>query len=154
MAISSGKESGYHSLKTLLKFETSAAELHKYFFAKRIALSSLKGSELGSIRVIKLSDGIVYYVDGVYSIGGSNNKIYQVIVTDLEKHGINVIDIKKVGRNEKKLRKELGFYFTTLYDILCDPEKIGNINVEHVETHGIMDMREQIIIENSGVNNG
>lgn len=153
MAISGRKESGDHSLKTLLKFEIPTAELHKYFFTKRIALSSLKVSELGGIRVIKLSDGIVYYVDGVYSLGGANSKIYQVIVTDLDSHGITIIDIKKVGKHKEKLRKELGFYFTTLYDILRDPEKIGNINVEHVDTHGVMDVREQIIIENSGVNN-
>jgi len=140
-------------LKTLLNFEIPTVELHKYFFNKRISLTSLKGSELGSVRVIKLSDGIVYYADGVYSLAGSDSKIYQVIVTDLNSHGIHVIDMKKVGKDKEKLRRELGFYFTTFYDILCDPEKVGNINVENVDTHGIMDVREQIIIENSGVNN-
>jgi len=136
-------------LKTLLKFDIPAKELHKYFFSKRLRLSELAGKKLSDMRVINLSDGIVYYVDGVYSIAGQDNKISQVIITDFDSHSIALIDIKKVGKHKEKLRKELGFYFVTLHELLQTSEEI----VEDVTTHRVEDVREQIIIENSGVNN-
>ena len=152
MATCGRTESVYHSLKTLLKFDIPAKELHKYFFKKRLQLSDIAGTDLLKMRVLSLSDGLVYYVDGVYSIAGQDNKISQVIITDFDSHSIAVIDIKKVGKYKEKLRKELGFYFVTLHDILQNSEQFERV-VEDVTTHSVADVREQIIIENSGVNN-
>ena len=96
-----------------------------------------------------LSDGIAYCYDDVYSIGGKDNKIYQVIITGNDRAGITIIDTKTIGKVNKKLHNELGFYFTTLYDILMDPVFQDCIDVDSFTSHTVADIREQIIIDNS-----
>jgi len=137
-------------MSKLLKIETSTSEplLHKYFFNKRNLLMS-KLDELGPVKILKLSDGIVYVFDGAYSLAGKNNKVFQVIITDLEKHGLTIFNTNQIKAKNSKIISELGFYFQTLYGIIIDPDYNDNVVLETIPTHTVGDIREQIIIEHN-----
>jgi hypothetical protein len=132
-------------MKTLINFEINEQELCNLFSVRRIALSL---EDVSKIAITKLSNGIVYYYDGIYSVGDSNNRIFQVIITTSAHPGITMIDTKKVSKNKKRLTKQMALYLTTLHGIIADPENAGKRLIRSSKDHTLGDFREQILIDN------
>jgi hypothetical protein len=130
---------------TLINLEIDEQELCNLFSVKRIALSI---EDVSKVAITKLSNGIVYYYDGIYSIGDINNRIFQVIITGTAHPGITMIDTKKVSKTKKKLTKQMALYITTLHGIIADPENVDRRLIQSSKDHTLGDFREQILIDN------
>jgi hypothetical protein len=136
-------------VKTLLKFDINETRLCKFLFTQREILTQPDSSNLDGVRLIKLSDGIVYYFNGVYSFGDLKNQINHIIITGLDKGGIIYLDTKTIAKKGNKLVGELLLYLETINAIIVNLSNYHKISIEFYESHSLNDMREQIIIDNT-----
>lgn len=138
-------------MKTLLRFDEPEPDLCRYFRAKCNALKQVDTFDSGDISMYRLSDGIVYHYDGMYSFAYTGNKIYRIFLTDFKAVGISVINIKDISVKKKRLLKELGLYFKQFDDIIKNESLSNVVTVIMMQDHSCDNMQETIIQQHTEV---
>ena len=78
---------------TALNFDINETEWFNYFAAQTKRLQTMEPELTSELGIIKLSDGFVYYLDGIHAIADEDNDVYELVVTDPTRLGITLIDI-------------------------------------------------------------
>jgi len=133
-------------MPTLLNFDITDERLNAIFTTQIIALEVTRSAgHSNDFSLIKVTDGIVYYFNGVYAIGDLKNKIKEIIIIRDAPSEIVIIDTKKVS---KSLVPLLESYVVLLNGVSIELAENGTIDIQCHEHHTVDDIREQIIIDN------
>lgn len=134
---------------TSLNFEINEQQWRKFFTAQNLRL--LSPDSLTEIKkgIVTASNGIIYFLDGIFVLTDSKNNAFEVIITDPQHFGVTIIDVQKTSQIQKKLAKEMKNYLTRLHSYLVGLAKDDVIDIDMYNDRKINDLKEQILIEHS-----
>lgn len=134
---------------TSLNFEINEQQWRKFFTTQNLRL--LSPDSLTEIKkgIVTASNGIIYFLDGVFVLTDSKNNAFEVIITDPQHLGVTIIDVQKTSKIQKKLAKEMKNYLTRLHSYLVGLAKDDVIDIDMYNDRKINDLKEQILIEHS-----
>ena len=140
---------GYYTLMlTHVNFEIDEIEWVAYFHAQQLRLQTDEPILTEQIGIMKLTDGYVYYMDGVHVLTRLDNSVIELVITDLERIGLTIINTDKVSDTHPLLAKQLNFYLPRLYDLTV--KLLASKEVElYVYDNTVEDIKEQLVIEHS-----
>ena len=137
-------------MPTLLKMDIDEPKMFIKITEKLISLKEHEGESVPTAGLYILGDGFVYFYEDVYAFSDSNNLVTEVIIADMDKLGLVVIDTKKASKKNKQLIKKLEEFLTLLYKAVSEStneDMMGNVTI--MSDRFRAELREEIIIQHN-----
>ena len=113
-----------------------------------VKLKAHKGKNLDA-NLYFLSDGLVYYYDGIYAFSDTKNKVNELIIVNSNGTGLYAIHTKEVSKTNRVLIKRIEEFLELLYDIIGKVTKDDMTNIVNLPDRTIVELKEEILLKHA-----
>ena len=135
-------------MPTLIDLSPDKSRLYVQMTERIVKLKAHKGKNLDA-NLYFLSDGLVYYYDGIYAFSDTKNKVNELIIVNSNGTGLYVIHTKEVSKTNRVLIKRIEEFLELLYDIIGKVTKDDMTNIVNLPDRTIVELKEEILLKHA-----
>ena len=135
-------------MPTLVDMAPDKSRLYVQVTERIVKLKGHDGKNIDA-NLYFMSDGLVYYYDGIYAFSDTKNKVKELIIVNSNGTGLYAIHTKEVSKTNRVLIKRIEEFLELLYEIIGTVTKDDMTNIINLPDRSIIELKEEILLKHA-----